>query len=198
MRYAFFLLIFVFATGCAHNRLRLIKVDKSERTEIAQEESKKDRAPYTGKKQEVITVSEEAIAGLEKAEEIETTQSEVTSETINATDAIETEPSVVPEQVPDRIEQGPSDSEKAALALAAEKDANIAKGTLIASIILFILPFISIALFISGSIFLSRSNRSNYITPKGQRSAKVARIAQIIYAVLILAIIAFILAVIFL
>ena len=53
MRYVYLLLILLFVSSCAHNRLRLRKVDKHDRTEIVQNESKQKRDRELRQEQQV-------------------------------------------------------------------------------------------------------------------------------------------------
>jgi hypothetical protein len=201
MRYAFILLILVLATGCANNRLRLIKVDKTERIEVAQKESDSQRTPYSGRQQEVILVSEETTTFATATSEQVTENTQQTAESTASSDTPEPKSIESNSTAKKVLDQVPDDGLKVDAALKAEKQAKSAKLTLIASLISFILPIFSIfslPLFIVGSILLAISNRSNYITPAGARYARAARIAQIIYLVLILLGIALILAFIFL
>ncbi len=189
MRYVYFLLFFVLVTSCAHGRLRLKKVDKTDRVEVV-EATKKERSTYAAKHdQKVIepsTLEEEVVESAVQPETVTEQNS------ISTSDAPETETTESNEIVADQIDDGPSNQHKLRMALIAERDARKAKTSFIWALVMLLLffipivPLFSIVPFIIGSIKLSKSNKSDYITPEGEYQARSARIIQIIYAAIVI------------
>jgi len=199
MRYIYFLLFAVLVTSCAHNRLRLVKVHKKDRTEtVAQHESEKRRSYKKEKEREIVVVTEEEIA---TRTVLESQPEEVQPETKSATvtfDKIE-EQEIVSE-VEDEVENEPSKGRKLQEALAAEDVARKAKNSFIWAIVMLFtifipfVPLFSLIPFVVGSIQLWRSSRYDYITLEGEKHEKTARTIQIIYGVIFLLLILAILA----
>jgi hypothetical protein len=178
-----------------------VKVDKKDRSEIVEAEPTKKRIPYGKKQQEVISVTEEETSIVPIAtEKVLEEVGEGTDESVEVNDTPEQE-SESTEKVTKKVaSEDPSNEYKVREAQKAEKSALIALSLFIASFITLLIPFtvpLSVVLFIIGSVYMSNSNKSMYITPKGERHAHSARIMQIIYFVLILLIIAAILFVLF-
>lgn len=204
MRYFYFLILAVFVTSCAHNRLRLVKVPKKDRTEnVAQLEAEKKSTRKSDQERELVVVKEE-----EKATKaiLESPKKELESETKTASGkalkVVEKQEERTDTEFSDQIEEEdePSKQYKLQQALAAERDARKAKNSFIWSIAMlfcFFLPFVplfSLIPFIIGSIRLMESSRNGYITPEGERDEKAARIMQIIYGAVVIAFIILILA----
>ena len=193
MRYVYFFLFFVLVTSCAHGRLRLKKVDKEDGIEVASvENKKKHRAETDPSQQEVITPSsmeEESEASVV----FSATSNEATS--IQTSDSPETDRKESLDEATDDVEEDPTKKQKLRMALIAERDARKAKNAFIWSLAMlgsFFIPILGIAAlfslipFIIGSIKLSQSNRSDYITPEGELNARAARIMQLVYGGLVI------------
>jgi len=194
MRYFYFLLMFVVLSGCAHNRIRYIKVDKKDREAVAQIDKNENREPYTLRKKPVV-ISPETSEPQTEPVLVEETQNEAraTFEISIPTDGDKTfgfEEKAGNKTINDEDE--PSTSFKVNAALQAEEDARKARTSMIWAVALLfavIIPFASFASiipFIIGSIKLRQSNRSNYITPEGERFARSAKVLQIIYGVVMI------------
>ncbi|GAB5416952.1 MAG: hypothetical protein Crog4KO_18190 [Crocinitomicaceae bacterium] len=200
MRYVYLFLILVLMSSCAHNNLRLRKVDKRDNVEVAQENPREKRTTKEDKRPKVISVSEEEVASIvveEKTEEvIASTPLEVKALDAEGADLIALEETPVTEQ-----DVEPSKAYMLQEAIRAEKNAKSARNLMLASFISVIIPIFSpfsLIFFTIGSIYLFLSNRSNYITPKGDQIARTALIMQIVYAVLLVIVIAAVLALVFL
>lgn len=197
MRYVYFLLLLVIVTSCAQGRLRLKKVNKKDRIETVASHEQKERTSSSRKhKQEIVTAfEEEAIAAVSETLSASSATPAQSLEDTPTTDGIET--SEINES---EVEEDPTTEAKLRLAIIAEQDARKAKNAMIWSLAMLfaffipLAPLFSLIPFIVGSIKLAQSNRSNYITPEGERNARAARIMQIIYAALIILSIIFIVA----
>ncbi|PWL32594.1 MAG: hypothetical protein DCO96_03355 [Fluviicola sp. XM-24bin1] len=204
MRYVYFLLLFVFVTSCAQGRLRLKKVDKEDRIEVASLENKKKRSVQSDEPdQEVITPS-----SMEEESEFFAEFTEASNEvnSIGTLDSPENEGVESLDETTEDIEEGPTKRQKLRIALIAERDARKAKNAFIWSLAMlgsFFIPILGIAAlfslipFIIGSIKLNQSNKSDYITPEGEYNARSARVMQLVYSGLVILMILFILLLIF-
>ncbi|XOV66472.1 MAG: hypothetical protein ACFHU9_12670 [Fluviicola sp.] len=187
MRYVYFLLIVLLMASCAQGRLRLRKVDKTDRSELVEVTPKKERS-FASKLHQEIVEAKNTKTSVEVALNPEETTiapktSTVDDPTTESFDAEETATVVV--------EEDPSNQQKVKQALIAEQDARQARNSFIWSLVmlfLFFIPFVplfSIVPFVVGSIKLNQSNKSDYITLEGERDARIARIMQLIYGVLV-------------
>lgn len=189
MRYVYFLLLVLLMSSCAHSNLRLRKVDKRDRVEVAETTTKKKRTYDSKHKQTVIETSH----GETGSEEIATSsEGTIVNEVSSTVDAPETTSSASNEIVAEEIEEDPSNGQKVQRAMLAERDAKKAKTSFVWSLVMLFsmfVPFLaiiapfSIIPFIIGTIKLSQSNKSDYITLKGERDARSARIMQLIYGI---------------
>lgn len=187
MRYLFYLLSFVLLTSCVHQKIRFVKAN--ERQKVV-DNTERERTNFNVKNAEVY-------------------QQPFTQESSKTADIQEvTFEEDAPEEVvlgakahDKNIAPSPQDSVliteneyKYLVAERAEKDARNAKRWFSVSLALMIFPITGIfALipFIVGLVMLKNSNRSLYITPEGQRQARIANILKwIISALWILAVIA--------
>lgn len=187
MRYVYLFLFFAILTGCAHNKIRLHKVEKRDSVEIA--EAKKEKSSYKkdNSTQKVIDVSTSESLVQESTNEPEY---RAESKDVEASYAPEAVVSASNANTLENIDEEPSKNQKVREALMAESDARKAKNAFIWSLSMFFLffiplvPLFSIIPFIIGSIKLNQSNKSDYITLEGEKEARSARIMQLIYAVL--------------
>lgn len=207
MRYLYLLLTLILVSSCAHNRLRLRKVQKHDTTAIAQNEIPKDHPHKKHAQQQIIVVETEhtnnSVTSPETTEAKETKAAHSQAHIWMGKD--EKDPtsqyqSATIDSTEEEIEDDPSDAVKVSEAIRAEQLARRAKNSFIASFVLMFLPIASLfsfPFFILGSILLALSNRSNYITQQGERFARKARIMQIVYLALLVLGIAIMLAFIF-
>ncbi len=201
MRYVYLLLILVLISSCAHNKLRLRKVDKHDHVEVAQENRREKRTTKEAKRPEVISVTEEE----EVASEVNIIESEevVASNSMEAKDldAQATETFTSEETTVAAQNEEPSKAQILREAMRAERNAKNARNLMLAAFISVLIPLLnifSIFFFIVGSVYLFFANRSNYITTDGERIARSAQIMQIIYAIILLLLVTLVLAFIFL
>ncbi|MCR9171463.1 MAG: hypothetical protein NXI10_03155 [bacterium] len=195
MRYLYFLLVLVFITGCAHGRLRLRKVDNKDHVEAVakKEENTASKRTFVAKQdQQIIDPNVE-----EEGSEMSTSTSPKTIEaatTISTFDSAETQTEKAIETSSEEDDDDISKGQKVRLAIQAENDARKAKKSFIWSLVMFLsilVPFLAIIApfslipFIIGTIKLNQSNKSDYITPAGERDARSARIMQLIYGVML-------------
>lgn len=193
MRYIYLLILLVVISSCAHNRIRLRKVDRTERVEVATTTDKK-KSSFSNKQQpEVLILEENESVGAneEVISESQESQSNIRPSKDTPLSVESKEEFVEPN------EEEPSNAVKLSQALDAEKHARQAKNSMIAAFIMIFIPvvsFLSIIFFIIGSVHLYMSNRYDYITVDGESYARTAFVMQVIYAVFMLLAIALILA----
>lgn len=180
LKHLFVGLVVVFLTGCAHQKIHYVK---------------------TGKRPIVLNSDGETKSSIPSThtddqgrEEIAAIESKEIAFTSNAVDAATSE-SALNEKFECRIAEQPQDSiraidasQKVAIALQAERDAEKAKESFIAAMIMFFIPivgFFAIVPFVIGWVRLYNSNNARFITPEGERAARVANVLRYILLVLI-------------
>ena len=187
MRYIYLLLVVLIVSSCAHNRIRLRKVDKHDRV-VTVENKSYDSDSY--KKQEIVDEEEQISENSSKT--ASNVEKEIETVTTHVLDSEKPSNGPSPDKVNDEIIEEPSNGRKLQQAINAEADARKAKNAFIWSLsmfFVFLIPFVpllSVIPFIIGSIRLSRSNKSDYITLQGEKYARTARILQLIYGILAL------------
>lgn len=191
MRILYFLLFTLILSGCAHNKIRYVKVEKKEDQSLTQTNKQENKAPYQLRRsQEIVTTEFENQTETVEKNTI-TLNTEIQSQEQDFVTDAPTHDRRLEEEI-NTIDDEPSQAYKVRAAFQAEEDARKARTLMIWAVALLfavIIPFASLASvipFIIGTIRLHQSNRSNYITPAGERFSRTARILQIIYGVIIL------------
>lgn len=187
MRILSFLIAILILTGCAHNRIRYVKVDRHQ-TVVDTAPDQKKNANYSQRNEVAFS---ETTSDLEESQLTSATPLDTKSDAI-----VEKEDANIPlEKTPqpaDTIRVN-SDEYKVMKAEEAEQNALKARNLFIVTLGMMVLPIVSIfALipFIIGSVRLSRAKNSQFITPFGQKQQRIATILQWIYAgILILGIV---------
>lgn len=182
MRHLIYLSLLLIITGCAHNRIQYVKSGKrvviADRTKQNSKSTDKSYT-YTSNEKEAelteigfVSTNEEFTSDAEYAE----TEESFAFENIESRNPADT------------IRMSKSDYQLM-VAEDAEHDARRAKNLFITSLVLLILPIISILSiipFIIGWFKLYRSNQARYITVTGDSQARQATILRNIYLAIIL------------
>lgn len=183
MRHLLYLSLLLIITGCAHNRIQYVKsgnrVIIADRTQEESEFISNDRSSFR-----VINETEESTNSIDS--EAEDLVSVHDSENAETHEFISTE-KIENDKPADTIKMSKSDYQLM-IADDAEHDARRAKNLFITSLVLLILPIISIFSlipFLIGWFKLHRSNQAQYITSEGEIQARYATILRNIYITII-------------
>lgn len=188
MRYFYLLVLFVFASSCAHNTIRLVKTKARPEVIVENEQHavQRDHNNSSNSKESIAMVESKAI---DNPQIVPTDLSQEDGATTPANHYNENQP-----QVDDTIAR-PSDAVIYDIAKRAEKDAELSKSLFLSSIILLIIPIfsvLSLTTFVIGCVYLSRADKAPYITQQGQRDSEKARKGLLVYIIFIALIIALI------
>ncbi len=178
MRFIGFLVAVLILTGCAHNRIRLVKSDRHQTIVDFPSEQNKSDHPFEKEKIEFYATD---VVAEENKDENQSSE--------DVTDDFKAE-SVVKSRVDNTSQPADtiridSDEFKVIQAQEAESNALKARNLFIITLGMMVLPIVSLfALipFIIGSVRLARAKNSQYITEYGQKQQRIATILQWIYA----------------
>jgi len=178
MRFIGFLVAVLILTGCAHNRIRLVKSDRHQTIVNSTSEQNKSDNPF--EKEKIEFYATDVVA---KENKDENQYSEDVTDDFKAENVVKSRVDNT-SQPADTIRID-SDEFKVIQAQEAESNALKARNLFIITLGMMVLPIVSLfALipFIIGSVRLARAKNSQYITEYGQKQQRIATILQWIYA----------------
>lgn len=188
MRYLYLLLLTVFIASCANNRIRYSRV-KARPIVVAEAELRSESKEAVVPQQEQQDIKQTASSGRETPLHSQESTATKDEETLLA----KASEKPVSKKVIEEADE-PSEANKAFAAMWAEEKAIKAKRAFITSFIMMVLPIVSLFFFIPfiiGWVLLAQSNNSRYITPFGEKQARIATILRnIILTLIILSILA--------
>lgn len=182
MRYFYFLVLIVFMSSCAHNTIRLVKTKARPEVIAVNPEHpvhiNQDKIEFSKASSPHVTAGSDD------------NQNRPNTRTHND-DLLEQSSKSVNEDYTSAVDDTltrPRDAYIYEVAMRAEKDATTARVLFVSSIVMLIIPLVSLFSFIPfiiGWVYLSRADNAPYITKKGQRDSDKARKARLGYLIFI-------------